>query len=54
MLWMMYYLVVNRPLQSLAGFAMMLSGLAIYAVSLQLSKVGASESTQTTGSQTIV
>jgi APA family basic amino acid/polyamine antiporter len=26
----MYYLVVNRPLQSLAGFAMMLAGLAVY------------------------
>jgi basic amino acid/polyamine antiporter, APA family len=37
MLWMMYYLVVNRPLQSLAGFAMMLSGLAIYAASRRLS-----------------
>ena len=44
MLWMMYYLVVNRPLQSLAGFAMMLSGLAIYGVSLQLSKVASSDS----------
>jgi basic amino acid/polyamine antiporter, APA family len=54
MLWMMYYLVVNRPLQSLAGFAMMLSGLAIYAVSLHLSKVGSSDSSQTTGSPTIV
>jgi hypothetical protein len=29
----MYYLVTNRPLQSLAGFAMMLAGLAIYGVS---------------------
>ena len=54
MLWMMYYLVVNRPLQSLAGFAMMLSGLAIYAVSLHLSKVGSSDCSQTTGSPTIV
>jgi basic amino acid/polyamine antiporter, APA family len=27
---MMYYIVVNRPLQSLAGFAMMLAGLAVY------------------------
>ena len=44
MLWMMYYLVVNRPLQSLAGFVMMLSGLAIYGVSLQLSKVASSDS----------
>jgi APA family basic amino acid/polyamine antiporter len=38
MLWMMYYLVVNRPVQSLAGFAMMLSGVAIYCLSLLLSK----------------
>jgi APA family basic amino acid/polyamine antiporter len=30
---MLYYLVVNRPVQSLAGFAMMLAGLALYAVS---------------------
>jgi hypothetical protein len=27
---MMYYLVVNRPLQSLAGVAMMSVGLVIY------------------------
>jgi basic amino acid/polyamine antiporter, APA family len=38
MLWMMYYLVINRPVQSLAGFAVMLSGVAIYALSLFLSK----------------
>ena len=30
---MMYYLVVNRPAQSLAGFAMMLAGLALYGIS---------------------
>jgi basic amino acid/polyamine antiporter, APA family len=30
---MMYYLVVNRPLQSLAGFATMLAGLMIYYMS---------------------
>jgi APA family basic amino acid/polyamine antiporter len=30
---MLYYLVVNRPVQSLAGLAMMLAGLAIYGVS---------------------
>jgi hypothetical protein len=48
MLWMMYYLVVNRPVQSLAGFAMMLSGLAIYGVSLLLSKVMSSDTPQTT------
>lgn len=33
MLFVMYYLVANRPLQSLAGFAMMLAGLAIYGIS---------------------
>jgi hypothetical protein len=44
----MYYLVVNRPVQSLAGFAMMLSGLAIYGVSLLLSKVTSSDTPQTT------
>jgi basic amino acid/polyamine antiporter, APA family len=33
MLFMEYYLVVNRPLQSLAGFAIMLAGLAIYGAS---------------------
>jgi APA family basic amino acid/polyamine antiporter len=30
---MLYYLLVSRPVQSLAGFAMMLVGLAIYAAS---------------------
>jgi APA family basic amino acid/polyamine antiporter len=30
---MMYYLVVNRPAQSLAGLAMMLAGLAVYGAS---------------------
>jgi APA family basic amino acid/polyamine antiporter len=30
---MLYYLVIHRPLQSLAGFAMMLAGLALYAAS---------------------
>ncbi|MEI7803937.1 MAG: amino acid permease [Hyphomicrobiales bacterium] len=29
---MMYYLVVNRPLQSLSGFLIMLAGLVIYAI----------------------
>jgi basic amino acid/polyamine antiporter, APA family len=47
MLWMMYYLVVNRPLQSLAGFAMMLSGLAIYSASRRLSNVMAADTSQT-------
>jgi APA family basic amino acid/polyamine antiporter len=48
MLWMMYYLVVNRPVQSLAGFAMMLSGLAIYGASLLLSKAMPSDTPQAT------
>ena len=34
---MMYYLVTNRPKESLAGFAMMLAGLAIYGVSHMMS-----------------
>jgi basic amino acid/polyamine antiporter, APA family len=34
---MMYYLVVNRPLQSLAGLAMMLAGLIVYYASRALS-----------------
>jgi APA family basic amino acid/polyamine antiporter len=29
----LYYLIIHRPLQSLAGFAMMLAGLALYAAS---------------------
>ena len=32
---MMYHLVVERPLQSLAGLAIMLTGLAVYAFSQQ-------------------
>jgi APA family basic amino acid/polyamine antiporter len=31
-LYMMYYLVTNRPVQSLAGFLMMLVGLVIYGI----------------------
>ncbi len=34
---MMYYLVVERPLQSLAGLAIMLTGLAVYAFAQQRS-----------------
>jgi len=34
---MMYYLIINRPAQSLAGFAMMLAGLAIYGASSLMS-----------------
>jgi APA family basic amino acid/polyamine antiporter len=46
-LFMMYYLVVNRPLQSLAGFAMMLAGLVIYYVSRPLSNAPSSDISQT-------
>ncbi len=42
-LFMMYYLVVNRPLQSLAGFAMMLAGLVIYYASRPRSNVAPSD-----------
>ncbi len=38
-LFIMYYLVVNRPLQSLAGVAMMLAGLVIYYASRLSSNV---------------
>jgi APA family basic amino acid/polyamine antiporter len=31
-LFMMYYLITNRPMQSLAGFLMMLAGLVIYGI----------------------
>ena len=34
---MMYYLVVNRPLQSLGGFALMLAGLVVYYISRPVS-----------------
>src|SRR5208282_6472773 len=43
----MYYLVVNRPLQSLAGFAMMLAGLVIYYASRLASNVPSSDVSQT-------
>ena len=36
-LFMMYYLATNRPLQTLASFAMMSAGLVIYYASRQLS-----------------
>ncbi|MDR3423355.1 MAG: amino acid permease [Xanthobacteraceae bacterium] len=42
-LFMMYYLVVNRPLQSLAGFAMMSAGLLIYYTSRLFSNVSSSD-----------
>ena len=44
MLFMMYYLIVNRPLQSFAGFAMMLAGLAVYFTSRFFRKTRASDS----------
>jgi basic amino acid/polyamine antiporter, APA family len=44
---MMYYLVVNRPLQSLAGFAMMLAGVGIYYTSRLLSNVPSSDPSRT-------
>jgi APA family basic amino acid/polyamine antiporter len=47
MLFMMYYLVVTRPVQSLAGFAMMIAGLAIYGASALLSRVTSSRTSQT-------
>jgi basic amino acid/polyamine antiporter, APA family len=46
-LFMMYYLVVNRPLQSVAGFAMMLAGLVIYYTSRLLSNVPSSDPSRT-------
>jgi APA family basic amino acid/polyamine antiporter len=45
---MMYYLLVNRPVQSLAGFAMMVAGLAIYGTSLLVSHITSSNAPQTT------
>ena len=45
-LFIMYYLVVNRPLQSLAGVAMMLAGLAIYYASRLSSNVSSSDVSQ--------
>jgi APA family basic amino acid/polyamine antiporter len=47
-LFMMYYLVVNRPLQSLAGCAIMLAGVALYYVSRpSSSSVSPSDASQT-------
>ena len=42
---MMYYLLVNRPLQSLGGLALMAAGLVIYYASNLLSKVPPSDTT---------
>jgi len=44
---MMYYLVVNRPLQSLGGLALMAAGLVIYYASNLLSKVPPSDTSRT-------
>jgi len=46
-LFVMYYLVVNRPLQSLGGVAIMLAGLVIYYMSRLLSKPPAPDVSQT-------
>jgi basic amino acid/polyamine antiporter, APA family len=46
-LFMMYYLVVNRPLQSFAGIAMMCAGLLVYYLSRPLSNVPTSDASQT-------
>jgi APA family basic amino acid/polyamine antiporter len=42
-LFVMYYLVVNRPLQSLGGVAIMLAGLVIYYALRLFSKLPASD-----------
>ena len=44
---MMYYLLVNRPLQSLGGLALMAAGLVIYYASNLLSKVPPSDTSRT-------
>jgi len=46
-LFVMYYLLVSRPLQSLGGFALMLAGLALYYASRQFSNDSASEVSRT-------
>jgi basic amino acid/polyamine antiporter, APA family len=46
-LFMMYYLLVNRPLQSLAGVAMMSAGLVIYYVSRLKSNVPSADVSET-------
>ena len=43
---MMYYLLVNRPLQSLGGLALMAAGLVIYYASNLLSKVPPSDTSR--------
>jgi hypothetical protein len=44
---MMYYLVVNRPLQSLGGLGLMAAGLVIYYASNLFSNVPPSDSDNT-------
>ncbi|WP_375461425.1 APC family permease [uncultured Enterovirga sp.] len=44
---MMFYLVTNRPMESLAGFLMMLAGLLIYFLAARLQSPRAAESTAT-------
>jgi APA family basic amino acid/polyamine antiporter len=46
-LFMMYYLVTNRPLQCLASVAMMLAGLVIYYASRQLSHIASPDAPRT-------
>jgi APA family basic amino acid/polyamine antiporter len=46
-LFMMYYLVVNRPVQSLAGFAMMSAGLLLYYVSRPEPAIPSPDTSQT-------
>ena len=45
----MYYLVINRPLQSLAGVAMMLAGVAVYGGSILVSRMSSSGAPLTAG-----
>ena len=45
-LFMMYYLVVNRPLQSFAGIAVMCAGLLVYYLSRLLSDIPTSDAPQ--------
>lgn len=46
MLFMMYYLITNRPLQSLAGLGIMLAGLAIYGMSRLISNAPTPDSSR--------
>jgi hypothetical protein len=46
-LFVMYYLIVSRPMQSLGGVAMMLAGLVIYYASRLLPNVPSSDVSRT-------